>query len=107
AGPLSSYSAAKAAIVSYSKTLAVQLAPEGIRVNTIAPGSVEFPGGLWDSIKQNNGSFYEMAVTSIPAGRMGRPEEIGNVAAFVVSPAASWVTGTCISVDGGQHRSNL
>ena len=102
-----SYAAAKAALISYSKTMAVQLAPNHIRVNTIAPGSIEFEGGLWSQMKQNNKPFYEMALKSIPSGRLGTPEEIGKVAAFIVSPCASWVTGTCLSVDGGQHKSNL
>jgi 3-oxoacyl-[acyl-carrier protein] reductase len=105
--PPIAYSALKAAIVSYSKNLAVQLAPEKIRVNTIAPGSIEFPGGIWDNVKKHNRSLYDMALGSIPSGRMGTPEEIANVAAFLVSPAASWVTGSCISVDGAQHKSNL
>jgi 3-oxoacyl-[acyl-carrier protein] reductase len=107
AGSPPSYAAAKAAIISYSKTLAVQLAPKHIRVNTIAPGSVEFSGGLWEFTKENNPDFYNMALSSIPSGRMGTPDEIGNVAAFLVSPRANWVTGSCLSVDGGQHKSNL
>ena len=102
-----SYAAAKAAVISYSKTMAIQLAPSHIRVNTIAPGSIEFDGGLWASTKENNRQFYDMALGSIPSGRMGAPDEVGKVAAFIVSSAASWVTGTCLSVDGGQHRSNL
>lgn len=102
-----SYAAAKAAIISYSKTMAVQLAPKHIRVNTIAPGSIEFAGGVWDMAKQHNRPFYDLVLGSIPSERMGTPNEVGNVAAFVVSPRASWITGTCISIDGGQHRSNL
>lgn len=107
AGSPPSYAAMKAAIISYSKTMAVQLGPKNIRVNTIAPGSIEFEGGVWDMIKQHNRPLYDMAHASIPLGRMGRPDEVGDVAAFVVSPRASWITGACISVDGGQHRSNL
>ena len=102
-----SYAAAKAAIISYSKTMAIQLAPSHIRVNTIAPGSIEFDGGLWALTKDGNRAFYDIVLGSIPSGRMGTPDEVGKVAAFIVSPAASWVTGTCLSVDGGQHRSNL
>lgn len=106
-GSPSAYAAAKAALISYSKTLAVQLAPKNIRVNTIAPGSVEFPGGLWEMAKNHDSQFYNKMLGTIPSGRMGTPDEIGNVAAFIVSPCASWVTGTCLSVDGGQHKSNL
>ncbi|WP_340114066.1 SDR family NAD(P)-dependent oxidoreductase [Maribellus mangrovi] len=102
-----SYAAVKAALISYSKTLSTQLAPNNIRVNTIAPGSIEFEGGLWDQMKQNNREFYDMALASVPSGRLGTPDEIGKVAAFLVSPCASWITGACISVDGGQHRFNL
>lgn len=101
------YAAAKAAIISYSKTLAEQLASKHIRVNTIAPGSVEFSGGLWEMTKEQNRPFYDQILDTIPSGRMGAPDEIGNVAAFLVSPCASWVTGTCLAVDGGQHKSNL
>lgn len=107
AGSPPSYAAMKAAIISYSKTMAVQLAPQKIRVNTLAPGSIEFEGGVWDMIKQHDRPMYDMVLGGIPSGRMGRPDEIGDIAAFVVSPRASWLTGTCISVDGGQHHSNL
>ncbi len=102
-----SYAALKAALISYSKTLSTQLAPKNIRVNTIAPGSIEFEGGLWNQMKQNNREFYDMALSSIPSGRFGQPDEVGKVAAFLVSPCASWITGACISVDGGQHKFNL
>ena len=102
-----SYAAVKAALISYSKTLSTQLAPNNIRVNTIAPGSIEFEGGLWDNMKQTNREFYDMALASIPSGRLGTPDEVGKVAAFLVSPCASWITGACISVDGGQHHFNL
>jgi 3-oxoacyl-[acyl-carrier protein] reductase len=101
------YAAAKAAVISYSKTLAIQLAPKHIRVNTIAPGSIEFAGGVWDMAKQHNRPFYDLVHSSIPSERMGTPNEVGDVAAFLVSPRASWITGTCIAVDGGQHRFNL
>lgn len=101
------YAASKAALISYSKTLSVQLASKHIRVNTIAPGSIEFSGGIWEMAKKHDRPFYDMVLRSIPSGRMGKPDEIGKVAAFLVSPCASWVTGTCLSVDGGQHKSNL
>ncbi|GGD97569.1 SDR family NAD(P)-dependent oxidoreductase [Planktosalinus lacus] len=107
AGSPPAYAAAKAAIISYSKTMAIQLAPKNIRVNTIAPGSIEFPGGLWELTKTENPPLYDWALNSIPSGRLGTPEEVGNVAAFLVSPCASWVTGTCLCVDGGQHKANL
>jgi 3-oxoacyl-[acyl-carrier protein] reductase len=107
AGSPPAYAAAKAAIISYSKTMAIQLAPKNIRVNTIAPGSIEFPGGLWELTKTENPPLYDWALSSIPSGRLGTPDEVGNVAAFLVSPCASWITGTCLCVDGGQHKANL
>lgn len=87
--------------------MAIQLAPKNIRVNTLAPGSVEFPDGLWELTKTENPSLYEWAFKSIPSGRLGTPDEIGKVATFIVSPCASWVVGTCLAVDGGQHKANL
>lgn len=101
------YAAAKAAIISYSKSLAIKLAPKGIRVNTIAPGSIEFPGGRWENAKANNRARYDSVFNEIPWGRLGRPEEVADVAVFLCSERASWLTGTCISVDGGQHKGNL
>jgi 3-oxoacyl-[acyl-carrier protein] reductase len=102
-----SYCAAKAALVSHSKSLAVALAPQKIRVNTVAPGSIEFPGGLWDQAKHNNPDFYNAVLQTIPSGRMGTPEEVADAVAFLVSERASWVTGVCLSVDGAQHKGNL
>ncbi len=107
AGSPPAYAAAKAAIISYSKTMAIQLAPKNIRVNTLAPGSVEFPDGLWELTKTQNPPLYEWALNAIPSGRLGTPDEIGKVATFMVSPCASWVVGTCLAVDGGQHKANL
>jgi 3-oxoacyl-[acyl-carrier protein] reductase len=101
------YCAAKAALVSYSKTLAVALAPQKIRVNTVAPGSIEFPGGLWAQAKAGNPDFYNAVLKGVPMGRMGTPEEVADVVAFLVSDRASWVTGVCLAVDGAQHKGNL
>jgi len=101
------YCAAKAALVSHAKSLALALAPQKIRVNTVAPGSIEFAGGLWAEAKQNNPDFYGAILKTIPLGRMGTPEEVADVVAFLVSKRASWVTGACLVVDGGQHKGNL
>lgn len=101
------YAAAKAAIISYSKTLALRLAKKHIRVNTLAPGSIEFEGGLWADRRMNNRALYDAVVASIPWGRLGTPEEVSDLAVFIVSERAGWVTGDCISVDGGQHKGNL
>ena len=97
----------KAALVSHSKSLAVALAGQKIRVNTVAPGSIEFPGGLWEQAKQNNPALYGAVLNTIPWGRLGTPEEVADVVAFLVSARASWVTGTCIVVDGAQRKANL
>ena len=102
-----SYGASKAALVSHAKSLAVSLAPQRIRVNTVAPGSIEFPGGLWEQVKHQNPDLYGAVLKNIPGGRMGTAEEVADVVAFLVSDRASWVTGACIVVDGGQHKGNL
>jgi NAD(P)-dependent dehydrogenase (short-subunit alcohol dehydrogenase family) len=96
------YGAVKAAIIEYTQTEASLLAKKGIRVNCIAPGSIEFPGGSWERRKTDNPQLYNAILRSIPFGRLGRPEEIAQVAAFLASPLAGWVTGQTISVDGGQ-----
>ncbi|MCC5853422.1 MAG: SDR family oxidoreductase [Alkalimonas sp.] len=98
------YTAAKAALIAYAKKLAVMHAAQGIRANAIAPGSTEFPGGIWAHIKAEQPEIYQMATASIPAGRLGTAEEIADVAVFLASPRAHWVTGECISVDGAQHK---
>ena len=107
AGSPPAYAAAKAALMSHSKTLAIQLAPKGIRVSCVAPGSIEFPGGLWHQIKSAVPERYEAIRSSIPFGRLGTPEEVANAVVFLASNAASWVTGVTLSVDGGQHKGNL
>jgi 3-oxoacyl-[acyl-carrier protein] reductase len=101
------YGAAKAALVSHAKSLAVALAPQRIRVNTVAPGSVEFPGGLWAQTRQDNPDFYGAILKTIPWGRMGTPEEVADVVTFLSSARASWITGVCVVVDGGQHKGNF
>jgi 3-oxoacyl-[acyl-carrier protein] reductase len=98
------YTAAKAALISYAKKLAVLHAADGIRANALAPGSIEFEGGVWDHIKTNEPQLYDMACSMVPAGRLGTPEEIADVAVFLSSDRANWITGECISVDGAQHR---
>lgn len=97
-----SYGAAKAAVISYTQTQGLLLAAKRIRVNAISPGSIEFPGGIWEQRKASAPQVYNAVLKSIPWGRLGRPEEIANVAVFLVSDAASWVTGQSLIVDGGQ-----
>lgn len=98
------YTAAKAALIAYAKKLAVMHAQHGIRANAIAPGSTEFPSGLWAAVKEDQPEFYESVKASIPAGRLGTPEEVADVAVFQASPRARWVTGECVSIDGAQRR---
>ena len=87
------YGAIKAAVIHYTVTQAAMYAKDRIRVNCIAPGSIEFPGGVWDRRKTDNPALYNATLASIPFGRMGYAEEIANVALFLASPLASWVTG--------------
>jgi len=96
------YAAIKAAVVNYTLTEAAALARKGIRVNCIAPGSIEFPGGTWERARLNNPDLYGRILRSIPFGRLGKPEEVAQVAVFLCSPLAGWVTGQAIAVDGGQ-----
>jgi len=106
-GPgLSLYNTTKTALISAAKIMAVELASEGIRVNTVAPGSIRFPGGSWDRrcIEQPE-AMAEFVRENIPLGRFGTAEEVADVVTFLCSSRASLVTGACLNVDGGQSRS--
>ena len=94
------YGAFKAAIVHYTQGLAFHLAGKGIRANTVSPGNTYFPGGVWSQIETGNPDFFKMALGMNPTGRMGTPQEMANAAVFLASPAASFVTGTNLVVDG-------
>ncbi len=105
-GP-ASYNAIKAGMIAHAKAMALELAPE-IRVNSIAPGSVAFAGGSWGRrLEEDPEGMRQFVAQNIPMGRFGTPEEIANVVAFLCSARASWVTGACVNVDGGQSRSNI
>jgi 3-oxoacyl-[acyl-carrier protein] reductase len=108
AGGRMTYNAVKAAEISLAKALARQLAPMNIRVNSIAPGSILFPGGSWHKRQQMDpDGIADFVRRELPFGRFGRPDEVGSVVAFISSPKASWISGACITVDGCQSRSNI
>jgi NAD(P)-dependent dehydrogenase (short-subunit alcohol dehydrogenase family) len=97
------YGALKAALVSLGGQLGRTYgAAAGVRVNVVSPGSIDFPGGYWDSVKQTDSTTYEAVRATIPFGRMGTPEEVGRAVAFLASPVASWINGVNLRVDGGQ-----
>lgn len=108
AGGAMTYNAVKASMNSWSKSLAKQLAKDGILVNVVAPGSVLFPGGSWERRQQENPTFINNFVrTDMPLGRFGRPEEISAMVTFLASERASLMAGACVNVDGCQSRSNI
>jgi 3-oxoacyl-[acyl-carrier protein] reductase len=97
------YSASKAALTMYSKGLSRKLAPFNIRVNTIAPGNILFKDGNWDKkLKADAETVIKMLEAKVPLKRFGTPEDIGNMVAFLLSEKATFITGSCIVIDGGQ-----
>jgi 3-oxoacyl-[acyl-carrier protein] reductase len=101
AGP---YGAFKAALIHYAQGLAYQLAAKGIRANTVSPGNTYFPGGVWEKIEQGNPKLFADALALNPTGRMGTPSEMARAVVFLASPAASFITGTNLVVDGALTR---
>jgi len=102
AGRTVPYGAVKALLLQHVRSLSVSLAKQKVRVNAVAPGAIEFPGGSWDAIKQMNPKMYESTVRAVPWRRLGTPEEVANAIVFLGSDAASWITGQTLVVDGGQ-----
>jgi 3-oxoacyl-[acyl-carrier protein] reductase len=100
-----SYNVAKAAEISLAKAMARDLAPSGIRVFSVAPGSTLFPGGSWERrLREDPEAMAVFIRSELPWGRLGAVHEVADVVAFLVSQRASWVVGTCVTVDGGQSR---
>ena len=106
AGGRMTYNAVKAAEISLGKSLAQQLAKDNIRVNSVSPGSISFPGGSWHARQQADPDGIAAFIKAeLPFGRFGRADEVGDVVAFLASARASWVSGTSVVVDGCQSRS--
>ena len=106
AGGRMTYNVVKAAEISLAKSLAQQLAPMNIRVNSVSPGSILFEGGSWWKRQRDDpAGIAEFVKRELPFGRFGRPEEVGDVVAYLASSRASWISGTSVVVDGCQSRS--
>jgi NAD(P)-dependent dehydrogenase (short-subunit alcohol dehydrogenase family) len=106
--PRSQYGTAKAGLDYAAAALARELGPSGIRVNAVAPGSIMFPGGGWDQVRQAQPErFAEFERSEFPLGRLGSAEEVARVVTFVLSDAGSWINGTTITVDGAQNAPSI
>ncbi|MEM6647757.1 MAG: SDR family oxidoreductase, partial [Bacteroidota bacterium] len=106
-GPgLSIYNTTKTALISAAKIMALELAPDGIRVNSVAPGSIRFPGGSWDRrVNEQPEKMKAFIAQNLPLGRFGKATEVADVVTFLASKRASLITGACLTVDGSQSNS--
>jgi 3-oxoacyl-[acyl-carrier protein] reductase len=96
------YVAMKAAVEQYTTSAARLYAGAGIRVNCVVVGSTDFPGGIWERIRQSDFARWERQKKSIPLGGFATPEHIADAVRFLISEQAGWITGQCVVVDGGQ-----
>lgn len=103
-GGVRAYNSMKAALINYISSLSSTLAGEGIRANTVSPGTIFFEGGVWDNRRKADPEFFNNALAQNPMGRMGTPQEVANAVAFLASPAASFISGTNLVVDGALTR---
>ena len=103
-GPLT-YNSSKAAMISFTKMLAREMAASNVRINSIAPGSIQYPGGSWERRFKADPAFQKDFIAhEMPAGRLGRPEEVAYGVVMLASPMASWINGVVLPVDGAQGR---
>jgi 3-oxoacyl-[acyl-carrier protein] reductase len=106
--PRAQYAAAKAAEIHLAASLGRELGPDGIRVNAVSPGSILFPGGGWDQRRASDPEAFEAWVRAeFPLGRLGTVEEVADVTCFLLSPRASWISGTNVVVDGAQNQPGM
>lgn len=97
------YVALKAALIAATKTLAVSLVRDGVRLNGVAPGAIYEPGGDWDRMQKENPTILDEKAAEIPAGRLGRPDDVADAIVYLLSPGARWIVGHTLVVDGGQY----
>jgi NAD(P)-dependent dehydrogenase (short-subunit alcohol dehydrogenase family) len=95
------FNAIKAGLITYAKQLSQVWAAKGVRVNTVSPGPIKYPRGNWEWIETEMGDFYKSTLSAMPFGRFGTAEEVARAVVFLASPAASWITGVNLVVDGG------
>src|SRR5699024_326305 len=107
-GGLITYNTSKAALISFSKALALEAVKHGINVNSIAPGSIHHDTSIWErKLKEDYEGTVQFIQENIPSGRFGTAEEVANLVTFLSSERASWLVGTCINIDGGQAKMNM
>ena len=102
------YGCAKAAEMHLAGALAMELAADNVRVNTVCPGSILFPGGGWDRMQRREPrEFRDFEQREFPAGRLGRAEEVADAVVYLASERASWINGASVPVDGAQGRPSI